>query len=207
MNRGKFIVLEGIDGSGKGTVGKMLAAYLFDRTKSTHLLLTREPYDSPYLAQIRKLLKETSDPKENARQLAELFVKDRQLHAAVMEENLGRGVHVICDRYKHSTLVFQQAQGLPLEELIKMHKGLPVPDLTIILDVAEDVALKRILGDQGRTHLEVFERSEFLKKLRGLYLALPGQLSGEQIKVIDGDGTPEAVFARVRAEVDKLFSQ
>lgn len=206
MQRGKFIVLEGIDGSGKGTVGKMLASYLYDRAKSTHLFLTREPYDSPFLAEIRKLLKETSDPKANARQLAELFVKDRQIHSGVIERHVAEGTHVICDRYKHSTLVFQQAQGLSLDELIKMHEGVLTPDLTIILDVPEDVALKRILGDSKRTHLEVFERSEFLKKLRGLYLALPGQLPSERIVVVDGDGTPEAVFARVRAEVDKLFA-
>lgn len=205
MQRGKFIVLEGIDGSGKGTIGKMLSSYLFDRAKSTHLFLTREPYDSPFLAEIRKLLKETSDPKENARQLAELFVKDRKIHAEVIKRHLEEGTHVVCDRYKHSTLVFQQAQGLLLEELMKMHDGVLVPDLTVILDVPEDVALKRILGDGTRTHLEVFERSEFLKKLRGLYLALPGQLKNERVEVVDGDGTPEAVFARVRAEVDKLF--
>lgn len=205
MQRGKFIVLEGIDGSGKGSVGKMLASYLYDRAKSTHLFLTREPYDSPFLAEIRKLLKETSDPKENARQLAELFVKDRKIHAEVISRHLEEGTHVICDRYKHSTLVFQQAQGLSLNELIKMHDGVLTPDLTIILDVSEEVALKRILGDSKRTHLEVFERSEFLKKLRGLYLALPGQLPKERIVVVDGDGTPEAVFARVRAEVDQLF--
>lgn len=205
MQRGKFIVLEGIDGSGKGTIGKMLSSYLFDRAKSTHLFLTREPYDSPFLAEIRKLLKETSDPKENARQLAELFVKDRKIHAEVIKRHLEEGTHVVCDRYKHSTLVFQQAQGLLLEELMKMHDGVLVPDLTVILDVPEDVALKRILGDGTRTHLEVFERSEFLKKLRGLYLALPGQLKNERVAIVDGDGTPEAVFARVRAEVDKLF--
>ncbi len=205
MTRGKFIVLEGIDGSGKGTVGKMLVSYLFGRVKSSHLFWTREPYDSPYLAEIRNILKETNDPKENARQLSELFVKDRKMHAQVIERHLAEGTHVVCDRYKHSTLVFQQAQGLSFEELVKMHEGLLVPDITIILDVPEDVALKRILGDSNRTHLEVFERSEFLKKLRGLYLALPGQLPGERIVIVDGDGTPEAVFARVRAEVDKLF--
>jgi len=206
MTRGKFIVLEGIDGSGKGTAGKMLSGYLFDRQKSNHLFMTREPYDSPYLAEIRKLLKETSDPKENARQLAELFVKDRRMHAAVIECHLSEGTHVICDRYKHSTLVFQQAQGLSFEELMQMHEGVLIPDLTIILDVPEDVALKRILGDSARTHLEVFERSEFLKKLRELYLALPAQLPDERIVIVDGDGTPEAVFARVRAEVDRVFA-
>ncbi len=80
MKRGKFIVIDGIDGSGKGSIAKMLAQYIFEKSKANHVFLTREPYHSQYLAEIRQILKQSTDPKANAEKLAELFVNDRKDH-------------------------------------------------------------------------------------------------------------------------------
>ncbi|MEK7143750.1 MAG: hypothetical protein AAB820_00250, partial [Patescibacteria group bacterium] len=118
MKKGKFIVLDGIDGCGKGTQVKLLANHLFDGDKKNHIFLTREPYNSEYYAKIRQFLKEGINPKDNAEVLTELFVKDRKVHAELIGNFLSRGIHVICDRYKYVTLVYQKIQGISFEELL-----------------------------------------------------------------------------------------
>lgn len=204
MQRGKFIVLDGIDGSGKGTQAKLLADYLFDRDKKNHVFLTREPYNSEYYTEIRRLLKEGTNPKDNAELLAELFVKDRKVHAGLIEEFLIRGVYVVCDRYKYSTLAYQQTQGISLVKLIEMHKGIFVPDLAIIFDMPVEIALKRV-KNSNRSHEEVFEQRGFQEKLRQNFLALPVALPDEKIIVIDGNQSVAEVFEAIKKETDKIL--
>ena len=205
MKKGKFIVIDGIDGSGKGMQAKLLADYLFGRKKKNHIFLTREPYNSEYYAEIRRLLKESVNPKDNAGLLAELFTKDRKVHAELIEEFLSRGIYVVCDRYKYSTLAYQQTQGVPLAKLIEMHKGILVPDLAIILDVPADIALERVLKDGNRSHKEVFEQKDFQEKLRQNFLALPAALPDEKIVVINGNRSVKEVFEAIKKETDKIL--
>ena len=200
----KFIVIEGIDGSGKGSQMKLLASYLFEKSKDNHVFITREPYHSKYYGELRTILKKNSDPKASAQLFLEMFVKDRRFHAAIMERYLEDGHQVICDRYKYSTVAFQQAQGLPLSQILKLHEGLLVPDLVVILDVPVLVALNRIQKAK-RSHKEVFEKEIFLEQVRANYLAMSKVFPNERIIVVDGNKTPEAVLESYRSEVDKLF--
>lgn len=206
MRRGKFFVLDGLDGSGKGTQVIRLASHLFNKDKMNHVFLTREPYRSKYYQEIRRILKESSDPSQNAEELARLFVEDRKVHAGLIERHLMDENFVVSDRYKYSTLAYQQTQGIPLADLIKMHEGILVPDLAIIIDVPAEVALERLARDAGREYKEVFEKLDFQEKLRRNFLALPGQLPKERIVVIDGTGTVQEVFEAIRAEVDKVLT-
>jgi len=206
MKRGKFIVIEGIDGSGKGTVLKSLSQYLYDRDKNNHLFLTREPYITQYATEVRQLLKTISEPRQHAEQFAELFVKDRRAHAIIIEHLLNEGIQVISDRYKHSTLVFQQTQGLSLAYLIDLHRGLIIPDITIIIDVPAEIAMERINLDKVRSHKEVFEQIGFLKLLRENYLFLTKQLPNEHIVIVDGNQSQEQVLQAVKMEVDKIYT-
>jgi len=204
--RGKFIVFDGLDGCGKGSQLLRLHSYLFTKDKRNHVVATREPYNSEYYDEIRRILKESNDPRENAELLAELFVKDRKVHVRFIESLLREGFHVGCDRYKYSTLAYQQTQGISLEKLIKMHEGILVPDLVIFIDVPAEVAMKRLADDEGREYKEVFEKLEFQEQLRKNFLALPGQLPQENIVVIDGSRSFDEVFASVKKEVDKLLA-
>ncbi len=114
--KGKFIVLDGIDGCGKGTQVKLLANYLFDSNKKNHVFLTREPYHSEHYEEIRRLLKSGLNPRDNAERLTELFVADRKVHVALIESLLSQGINVVSDRYKYSTLAYQQTQGISFEK-------------------------------------------------------------------------------------------
>ena len=205
MKKGRFIVLDGVDGSGKGVQAKGLNNYIFDRDKTNHVVLTREPFNSEYYAQIRKILKESSDPRARAEELADLFVKDRKVHAIIIQWVLGHGFDVVSDRYKYSTLAYQQTQGIALEKLIAMHQGVLVPDLILIIDIPVDVALARIAKDKGRDYKEVFEEKQFQEELRQNFLSLPKQLPDEKIVIVDGNRSPEEVFQSIKKEVDKIL--
>ena len=204
---GKFIVIEGIDGSGKGTIATILAEWIFMRDKIAAVLLTREPTQfSEAGKKVRQLLKCTDDPRSCAREFAELYVADRKWNVKnrilpIMEA----GGIAISDRYKHSTLAYQQLQGMNFDELVKMHGGLPVPDITIILDIPAEVAIERVSKDSGRDYMEVFEKLNFIKELRTKYLELPQKLPNERIVVIDASGEIKKTFEAVKKEVETIL--
>lgn len=207
MNRGNFIVIDGIDGSGKGTAAKRLAGAIYDANKNNHVVLTREPFISKYITELRELLKITKNPKEKGAEFTRLFVSDRKVHAEIIESQLASGLQVVCDRYKYSTLAYQWAQGMALEELIKMHANILVPDIVLILDLPAKLAMQRVGADLTRPYHEVFEQEKFQESLRHNFLELPKRLPNEHIVIIDGSGTPDQVFAKVWSEVASLFQK
>lgn len=206
--KGKFIVIDGPDGSGIDTQTKRTALYIFDKRKDNHICLTREPFKSEHYQRIREFLNSGADPRANAEKLAELFVADRRVHEAAIRSHLDDGYSEVSARYKYATFAFQQAQGLAFGKLLAMHSGILVPDLAIILDVPTEVALARIAADVKsgkRTHKEVFEQPEFQGQVRRNFLALPGLLPKENIVVVNGNRPVEQVFEDIRKEVDKIL--
>lgn len=113
---------------------------------------------------------------------------------------------MLCDRYKYSTIAYQQAQGVPFEEIALAHAGFLIPDLTIILDADPRTALTRNLSDSSRAYQEVFEREvDFTEKMRQNYLALPQRLPEEKIEVVNANRAPEEVSESIRAIVEKIL--
>ncbi len=202
--KGKFIVLEGIDGCGKSTHIKNIASYLFAKDKSNHILITREPtMVSKYGKKVRDLLAKQKNPEKNASLFTRLYVSDRKFHIKKMiVPAMKEGCIVISDRYKYSTFAYQLAQGENMENLVKMHRGLIVPDLIIILDISEEESIKRIGDKKGK---ELFEKKEFLRKVRANYLNMNELFPDENIVIINGERSKEEVFESIKKEIDKLF--
>ncbi len=199
MNKALFIAIEGMDGSGKGTIAQMLAAELSKR--GIKAMQTAEPSNSIYGKKLREMLSHDPDPKARAEEYLKLFVADRKEHLRyVILPALARGETVVCDRYKHSTIAFQSAQGIPAKRIIEMHENLPVPGITIILDVSPKVALERMSTRQRK---EKFEKLEFMALLRKNYLSLPKLLPKENIKIIDAEKPVEKVFQSALRLVEK----
>lgn len=207
---GKFIVLEGIDGSGKGEQIKRLQNFLFELDKRNVVLTTREPTYGKYGMLIRKHLKEDKDPRENAKLMLELYSKDRKDHLdtlvlPVLSRQSGEIKHfVLCDRYYHSTYAFQRAQGNSFEEIHKMQEDFRKPDITIIIDVEAETAMARI--NKGRNGSEKFEKLEFMKILRQNYLDLKNLLD-ENIIIIDGSKSKEEVFEDIKNIIGETISR
>ncbi len=203
-NKGCFIVFEGLDGSGKGTMLAKTAEWLFNSHLVDKILLTREPTNSTYGKQIRKMLVSDKEPMTKAKQLLNLYLEDRKEHLEkVIKPALQLNTVVLCDRYKYSTICYQQAQGIPLDKIISLHERMLVPDLALILDVSPEIALERIR--QNRAKYEKFEKRFFLEELRQNYLALKKQLPNENIKIINAGLPPEEVFASIKRNISMVL--
>jgi len=163
-----FIAIEGIDGSGKSTVITRLRDRLVSRGFAVHV--TSEPSQSPIGRLIRDWLLKPNSGVAHPSVFALLFVADRVQHYyGEVKPMLDRDYLVISERYMESTLAYQGAMGLPMSWLIELHRPVPRPDLTIILDVPVDVAVNRL---RSRRELEVFEiNKDFLEKVREILLS------------------------------------
>jgi len=201
---GKLIVFEGIDGSGKGTIISEAKKFLVEKgVPAEKILVTAEPTNGFYGKKLRELLKTDVNPNVNAQQFLELYVADRKEHIEKeLVPTLQEGKIILCDRYKYSTFVYQSIQGISIEKIRELHKGMLVPDLVFILDVPVDVALERISSDSNRTHKEVFEKKDFLEKVRQGFLSLKGLFSDENILVIDASKEISEIKVKV---VDVLW--
>ena len=205
MKKGIFIVVDGIDGSGKSGIVKMLCDYLLSK-KKYKILSTREPTNGTHGKQIRRMLTEENDPKISGKDMLELFVKDRKEH---LDKEIGPFLSksnehelniVLCDRYYYSTIAFQGAQGLDVNDIISQNKNFRKPDIAFILDVEPSLALERIEYRKK----EKFEQLEFMKKIRENFLRLP-KLLNDNIKIIDSSESLKDVFESIKKEVDKIL--
>jgi len=160
-----LIAIEGIDGSGKTTIARFLEEEL--RKRGYNVVRFKEPTDSEYGRKIKQILKERIvSPKEEL----ELFLKDREVD---VRDNilpaLKEGKIVIMDRYYYSTIAYQGALGLDVEEIKKLNEKFPKPDLVIILDVSPETALKRI---KAKRKPDRFEDLNYLRRVRDIFLSL-----------------------------------
>lgn len=208
MAEGIFIVLDGLDGSGKSTIAKMLQDYIHSKI-GYNAMLTSEPTDGKYGREIRKMLAEEKNPKENSRKMLELFVKDRHEHLRntvlpfLKGKNAGKSV-VICDRYYYSTIAFQSTQGISADEIIQKNKNFLKPDIAFIMDIEPEIALERISNRSGHEKKEKFEELEFMKELRENFLRLPKMID-DDIKIIDASRSNKEVFEQIKEEIDKVL--
>jgi len=200
---GKFIVFEGIDGCGKGTMLSLTAKWLFSK-EFDNILLTREPTYSGIGSRIRKILRSDRDPVDKAKLMLGLYIEDRKEHLEkVIKPALRINSIILCDRYKYSTMCYQHTQGIPMEKIIYLHKRMLVPDLVLVLDVDVDVAMARMSAE--RKSKEKFEQRDFLMEIRQNYLQLPNLLPNENIKIIDANASVEEVFEKIKKEVKKVI--
>lgn len=192
--RGLFIVLEGIDGSGKTEQTKRLAEFV--RGKGRRALETREPTDGVWGRRYRAWAR--GDLEADPEEVLKFFVEDRREHVTeLIAPALREGAVVICDRYVASTLAYQAAQGIDRERLARelSTEGFPLPDLVLWLRVPVALALERL----GETATERFERRDFLMRVDQEYEALG-------LAPIDARGSPEDLAADLQVRVSTLLT-
>lgn len=197
---GKFIVFEGLDGSGQSTQAGLLREFLME--KGFNVILTKEPtLYSEAGKRIRKIL--DKEIKVSPEELQELMVEDRKEHLEkVIIPALKQGKIVISDRYFLSTFAFGSADGLDLQELIKMNNQFLYPDIIFLLKVSPSVCIERIKNRGDRVAL--FEKEEKLSEVWKTYKILPDRL--DNIFVIDGEKSIEKVFEKVKEIIIKRLN-
>ncbi len=191
--RGLFIVIEGIDGTGKSTQAKRLCEWLTSHGRE--VVLSREPTAGPWGQKVRD---SAATGRLSPEDELQYFLNDRRQHVEeLIAPSLAAGKVVILDRYYFSTMAYQGARDFdPTEIRRKNEEFAPVPDLLLIMDLDVDAALERI-GARGNTANE-FEKRENLERCREIFLSLKDE---NFVRIINTQGTLDEVEARLREAV------
>ena len=193
--QGKFITLEGIEGSGKST-NLVTIKSILDQYKIDYVL-TREPGGGPLGPHLRKLLLDKDQSISPSVEML-LMIADRRDHVDnLINPNLDKGIWVISDRYLDSTIAYQgggRQLDIDLITSLSASLKLPTPDFTLLFDLPVDVALERA---KERSELDRFEREpqDFHSRIRESYLELAS--TNHRIKTIDSSKDFESVSLQV----------
>jgi len=193
--QGKFITLEGIEGSGKST-NLVTVKSILDQYKIDYVL-TREPGGGPLGPHLRKLLLDKDQSISPSVEML-LMMADRRDHVDnLINPNLDKGIWVISDRYLDSTIAYQgggRQLDIDLITSLSVSLKLPTPDFTLLFDLPVDVALERA---KERSELDRFEREpkDFHSRIRESYLELAS--TNHRIKTIDSSKDFESVSLQV----------
>ncbi len=195
--KGRFIVLEGLDGAGLSTQAALLAHHLKER--GFPVLLTKEPTNGIIGGLSKAALRGEFSTSSRALQL--LFCADRAHHLEKeIEPALSRGKMVVCDRYLFSTLAYGYASKVNYKWLRYINLSFRLPDIGIFIDVKPSVSLVRI-SDQEES-LELFEEKEKLNQVRQAYLHISKEF---HLKKVDGDKDIGAVSLNINKLIDKAL--
>jgi dTMP kinase len=205
---GKFISLEGIDGSGKSTQLKMLANVL--RSRGIDVVITREPGGTALGQALREAFLET---RETVSPMAELlsFAADRAQHVEfLIKPAITEGKIVISDRYADATFAYQGAgRGFAedkVNQVIELATGGLKPDLTLFFDISIATALSRMNdrdGSKTKKNRMDEETAEFYSRVRDAYLGIAEREPG-RFRIVDAEGSVDDIHVSVVKLVDEL---
>ncbi len=205
-NRGKFIVFEGIDGSGKSTISKMLHERLLRETIQSHL--TNEPTNGPIGSIIRNII--TKRIQSDEKTIGALFVADRLDHILNdvngMLKLLNNNIHVICDRYYYSSYAYH-VPFLSLDYVIQANSicaELLRPDVVFYLDISPEKSLERIA--KNRNFNDLFETKERIELVHQNYMnAIAKEGKNDNVIIIDADRSLEEIFDDIWQKTQRVI--
>jgi dTMP kinase len=203
-DRGRFIVVEGIDGAGTTTQAQRLCDHLTASGRRAHL--TREPSDGPVGLLIRDLLRGAHKPFDAAA-MALAFAADRLDHLArEIVPRLDDGVHVVSDRYVLSSYVYQTRFVDP-DFVWRINAAARPADLTVLIDVPVEIAATRRASRGGPE--EIYDALELQRSIAEAYRALftsdAVRARGERLVRLDGAPDADTVARALIAEVERAL--
>jgi dTMP kinase len=202
--RGKFVVLEGIDGS--GTTTQLDRAVAFVQSLGRPAMATREPSGGPVGRLLReallgRLVMADGSPMDG-RTMALLFAADRVDHVQrEIAPQLAAGTTVISDRYLLSSLAYQ-AEEADRIWVSGLARGVPAPDLTVLLDLPIETAARRRAA-AGRP-IERYDADSYLAKVAANYRRLAQ--ADASVVVVDGAADKDTVTAATCRAIAALFA-
>ncbi len=194
LPKGQLIVFEGIDGTGKSTQLQLLADHLMRQGYS--VVKTKEPTDGEFGKQIRELyLKRKEVTREEE---LYLFLRDRKDHVErLLNPSLAKNKIVLCDRYFLSTIAYQGAAGLAVEEIAQKNTFAPPPDIALLFQLNPQSSIERITQKRGDS-LNDFEQEDSLKMVAKIF----NSLEFPYIRHINADQPIETVHEAVLSVVN-----
>ncbi len=208
MVRGRFITLEGGEGSGKSTQSKLLTQWLAG--KGLPVLATREPGGSPGAERLRSLLLDTGGAGFSPLTEVLLHYAARRDHLeATIWPALTAGRWVVCDRFTDSTLAYQgHGQGADLEVIARVRRAVLDdfrPDLTLLLDLPVEEGLRRASHRSAVSDRYQALDPAFHRRVHAGFRAIAAA-EPDRCVVIDALPPAGEVAARIRAVVGERFS-
>jgi dTMP kinase len=199
-----WMVLEGIDGCGKTSVGREVVERLTAQDKSVDFLF--EPSDLPIGRLIRQYNKGDYEVTLNSVEYFLMFTADRimQMRTNIIP-GLNNGVNKIEDRHVYASIAYQGGEDLSIDDMLSIHSFLSEsrPNKCVIIDAPPEVTLNR--AHSRGEKLEVFETNPFLTKVRANYLELARRKDlFPEIEVIDGTASFEEVTQNVLSIYKRL---
>ena len=185
---GVLVNLEGIDGCGKSTQSKLLLEKL--EGEGEKVIILKEPTKRPHGQKLWDVLH--GKRKATNEEILELFVLDRIQHVEEkIQPALDDGTVILMDRYYYSSMAYQVAGGIDVEEIREKHAFAPKPDIVLIFDLPVSIALERV---KEHSDADEFEKEEHLEKVREAYLNLEND---PLVRIVEATGTPEEIFGNV----------
>ena len=204
-NFGKFITLEGSEGVGKTTNIDFVCQLL--ETNNVPYIRTREPGGTPLAEALRDaMLAVREEQVSGMTELLLVFAGRMQHLDGVIRPALAQGMWVVCDRFTDASYAYQgYGRGLKLERIAALEQwvqdGLQ-PDLTLLLDLAPDLAQQRML-ERTKDRMES-EQLEFYQRVRAGYLTRAAADEG-RFRVIDAQKTIDQVAAAIETHIADLI--
>jgi dTMP kinase len=203
----KMIVIDGVDGSGKGVQTRRLHQALL--RAGLQSILTREPGGSPAAEEIRKLLVEGEPEKWDSMTELLLMYAARKTHLNdTIQPALNQGQWVVCDRFADSSRAFQGIAGeLGLEIVEKVHQlvvGSFEPDMVLILDIPESVALQRALSRGGSEDRFEKKGSGYQARVRQAFLQI-ATIDPQCYQVIDANQAIDEVTLAIFETINRRY--
>ncbi len=199
-----FITIEGCDGVGKTYQTRQLKEYC--EQMGYNVVFTREPGGSDIAEQIRRIILDANNSGMDDLCEAFLYASARIQHLHdIVKPALEQGKVVFCDRFVHSSYVYQGiARGLGLDQIVALNRlavGEYMPDFTIFLDLSPEQAFSRKGGADKTDRMEAVDFSFHSKVYQGYKSLIAAEPS--KFEVIDASGTKEQTQALIRAALVK----
>ena len=206
MERGRFIVFEGIDGAGKTTQVGILAERL--REMGKRVVITAEPTTLPSGKALREVL--GGRVKKSDCEIAAMFTLDRIAHnvdaEGGIEKLVSEGAYVICDRYYYSSLAYQGSlvdYGW-VKSLNTECPEIRHPDLCVFLDLTPAESMRRISA--GRESTEIYENDETLTRVREAFMRVIDEMSAvDNIVVVNAATDISSISEKIFEQVEKIL--
>ena len=193
--KSKFIVFEGIDGSGKTTQSSLLYNYIASENIPVRKLA--EPTAGEYGRKIRKMLQ--GETPVSVEEQIRLFIEDRQEDLDLnIKPCMEQGITIVMDRYFYSNAAYQGSSSISSSEIIRQNiaRGFPIPDRVYYIDIDPAEAMRRITARNGSGKTELFEKKSFLEGVRKNFL----EMSDSCFLKIDGSLSQEEIFQIIKKD-------
>ena len=205
MNKGKFITIDGVEGSGKSTQIDLICSYL--HRKGIDVVRTREPGGTDLGEKIRSLLLDVDNKEMHSdTELLLMFSSRNELIQNKIIPALNKGSWVVSDRFTDASFAYQGGgRMLDLNRISKLESwvlGEFQPNLTLFLDVSVDVGMQRVEARAAKDRIELEERA-FFERVRSVFIDRSKSYP-ERIKLIDASGSISEIHNNIKLFLDVL---